>query len=203
MSAVPKRLLTPEEYLAQERKAEFRSEYYRGETFAMAGTSFEHWIIKDNIAREACNQLRGGPSRVGTSDLRVKVNATGLYTYPDVIIVCDKPELEDAHVDTLLNPRVVVEVLSDSTENYDRGDKFKHYWEVPSLQEYILVAQDKPLMECYVRQPNNSWLLTAYAGLHSTFEFASVPVLIPLAEVYNGVTFPEQPPPSSTPRLAR
>src|SRR5947209_3009314 len=146
MSSVPKTLLTTQEYLARERKAEFRSEFYRGEMFAMAGASWEHTLIKDNIAHEARNQLDDGPCRVLTSDLRVKVDATGLYTYPDVIIVCDEPMFEDRMFDTLLNPRCLMEVLSDSTEKYDRGEKFKHYRRVPSLQEYILIAQDEALV---------------------------------------------------------
>src|SRR5207302_1601010 len=115
MSSVPKRLLSPQEYLERERKAEFRSEFYAGEMFAMAGTTYEHTVIKDNIARHAGNQLEGGPCRVLTSDMRLKVDATGLYTYPDIVIVCEKPQLEDNFFDTLLNPRVVVEVLSEST----------------------------------------------------------------------------------------
>src|SRR6516164_9839252 len=118
MSTVAKRLLTSEEYLARERKADYRSEFYRGEMFALAGASWEHTLIKDNLAREAGNQLKTGPCRVVTSDLRVKVSATGLYTYPDVVIVCDEPQFEDQVMDTLLNPRILVEVLSDSTEKY-------------------------------------------------------------------------------------
>src|SRR5438094_499662 len=141
MSTVSKRLLSPEEYLAQERRAEFRSEYLRGEVFAMAGASYEHTRIKDNFSREIGNQLKGGPCFVLTSDMRVKVNATGLYTYPDAVIVCEQGRFEDANVDTLLNPRVIVEILSDSTEAYDRGGKFGHYRQIASLQEYVLVAQ--------------------------------------------------------------
>src|SRR5947209_5769250 len=117
----PTVLLSSQEYLVRERAADFRSEYYRGEMFAMAGARFEHSLIKDHIAREAGNQLRGGPCQVVTSDLRVKVNVTGLYTYPDLVIVCDEPQFEDAVRDTLLNPRVIGEVLSESTEKYDRG----------------------------------------------------------------------------------
>ncbi len=191
MSSVLKPLLTPQEYLARERKAEFKSEYYRGETFAMAGASWEHTLIKDNLAIEAGNQLKGGPCRILTSDLRVKVSATGLYTYPDAIVVCDEPKFEDDVFDTLLNPRVVIEVLSDSTEKYDRGAKFAQYREVPSLQEYVMVAQDRPLMERYVRQPDGDWKLTAFSGMEQTFAFASIPVKIPLAEIYRDVKFPE------------
>jgi Uma2 family endonuclease len=193
MSTVPKRLLSPQEYLAQERLAAFRSEYYRGETFAMAGASWEHTRIKDNIARKVGNQLEGGPCEVYTSDLRVKVTATGLYTYPDVIVVCGEQQLEDAVMDTLLNPRALVEVLSDSTENYDRGDKFELYKQLVSLQEYVLVAQDRPYLERHVRQPDGSWVKTVFDDMAQSFSFVSVPVQIPLVEIYRGVEFPPAP----------
>ncbi len=124
--------------------------------------------------------------------MRVKVEATGLYTYPDIAIVCDEPRFEDAVFDTLLNPRVLVEVLSDSTEKYDRGAKFGHYRQIPSLQEYVLVAQDQPLVERYVRQPDGSWLLTVFEGLSQTFAFTSVPARIALADIYRGITLAEK-----------
>jgi len=183
--------LTPQEYLAIERKAEYRSEYYRGEMFAMAGATWEHTLVKDNTAREMGNQLKDGPCRVLTSDLRVKVDATGLYTYPDIVVVCDKPIFEDDLFDTLKNPRALIEVLSDSTEDYDRGTKFKMYRQIPSLQEYVLIAQDQPLVERHVRQTNGDWLMTELSDLSQTLEFASMPVKIALAEVYRGVEFPE------------
>ncbi|MCI0642593.1 MAG: Uma2 family endonuclease [Gemmataceae bacterium] len=193
MSRAHIRLLSPKEYLEQERHADFRSEYLRGEVFAMAGATFAHSLIKDNVAAEARSQLKDGPCRVVTSDLRVRVEATGLYTYPDIVIVCDEPSFDDNVLDTLLNPRTLVEVLSESTEKYDRGAKFAHYRQIPSLAEYVLVAQDRPLVERYVRQKDNDWLLTEFKELSSTFEFASVPVRIHLAEIYRGVTFPETP----------
>jgi len=193
MSAAPRRLLTPQEYLAQERLADFRSEYYRGEVFAMAGASYEHTLIKDNVAGETRTLLKDGPCRVLTSDMRVKVVATGLYTYPDIVIVCEEPKFEDDVFDTLLNPTVLVEVLSDSTEKYDRGDKFAQYRRIPSLQEYVLAAQDQMRVERYVRQPDSTWVLTEFTDSAGTFEFGSVPVRIPLAEVYSGVTMPENP----------
>ena len=191
MSTVPKTLLTPQEYLARERQADFRSEYYRGEMFAMSGASWEHTLIKDSLASEAANQLKSGPCRVLTSDLRVKVQATDLYTYPDMVIVCAEPLFEDDTFDTLLNPRVVVEVLSPSTEKYDRGTKFAQYRQLPSVQEYVLVAQDRPLVERYVRQTDETWVLTAFSDLTQTFAFGAVPVQVPLAEIYRGVAFPE------------
>jgi Uma2 family endonuclease len=191
MSGVLKPLLTPQEYLARERKAEFRSEYYRGEMFAMAGTSWEHTLIKENIARHAGNQLNGGPCRIVTSDLRVNIPATGLYTYPDIIVVCDKPEFEDDVFDTLLNPRVLMEVLSESTEKYDRGEKFKQYRQIPSLQEYVLIAQDEALVERHVRQPDDTWVPTEFRGLAATLIFASIPVKIAMTDIYRGVVFPD------------
>src|SRR5436190_8120239 len=123
MSTAPKMKLTPAEYLAIERQAEFKSEYYRGEMFAMAGASRQHCFVKDNLAGELHQQLKGGPCRSLTSDMRLKVEPTGLYTYPDIAIICGKPEFEDNEADTLLNPTVIAEVLSDSTEKYDRGTK--------------------------------------------------------------------------------
>lgn len=191
MSAMPKTKLTPTEYLAIERQAEFKSEYYRGEMFAMAGASEEHCLAKDNLAGEVGNQLKSRRWRVVTSDMRVKVDPTGLYTYPDVVIYCDRPEFEDDVFDTLLNPRAIVEVLSKSTEAYDRGPKFRHYRQIPSLQEYVLVWQDEPVVERHVRQPDGSWLLTEFAGLDRVLEFTSVPARVPLAEIYRDVAFPD------------
>ena len=193
MSTAVKTLLSPQEYLDRERRADFRSEFYRGEMCAMAGASWEHTLIKDNMAGAAGNRLKGGPCRVVTSDLRVKVNATGLYTYPDLVIVCDEPQFDDHVRDTLLNPRVIVEVLSDSTEKYDRGTKFAHYRQLSSVQEYVLVAQDRPLVERYVRQADDTWMLTVFDDLTETFDFGSIAAPIPLADIYRGVTFPETP----------
>lgn len=189
MSSVLKPLLTPQEYLARERKADYKSEFFRGETFAMAGASREHTSIKDDVARHTGNQLENGPCRVWTSDMRVKIDATGLYTYPDIIIVCDQPEFEDGEFDTLLNPRVLIEVLSDSTEAYDRGAKFKHYRQIPSLQEYVLISQKEPLVERLVRQPNGDWLLTEFGDQTQPFVFASIPVQLAFADIYRGVEF--------------
>lgn len=205
MSAALKPRLTEDQYLARERHNDFRSEFYRGEMFAMAGASYEHTLVTSNIAGEARAQLKSGPCRVVSSDLRVKILASGLYTYPDVVIVCDEPEFADGVMDTLLNPHALVEVLSDSTEKYDRGEKFAQYRKIPSLKEFVLVAQDQTLVERYVRQPDDSWLLTAFAEpvgsadagskrvLTTTFEFSTLPVRIPFADIYLGVEFPAAP----------
>lgn len=189
----PKKL-TPAEYLAIERKAATKSEYYRGEMFAMAGASYEHNRVKDNLARQIGNQLEGGPCFPLTSDMRVLIQATGLFTYPDIVIVCGPPEFADAEVDTLLNPQVIIEVLSESTEKYDRGAKFRQYQQIPSLREYVLVSQNEPVVERFVRQTSGDWLLTTFTGRYGEFALETAPARIPLVQVYSGVTFPETPP---------
>lgn len=193
MSAVPKRLLSPAEYLARERSAEFRSEYYRGETFAMAGASRFHNRAKENLVIEIGTRLKGSPCQTFSSDQRVKVSATGLYTYPDIVIVCGQPEYAAEDEDALTNPVAVIEVLSPSTEKYDRGAKFRQYQQLLSVKEYILVSQDEPLCERFVRQGDGSWNLTVIAGLHGELTFTTVPARIPLADIYNGVVFPAPP----------
>jgi Uma2 family endonuclease len=193
MSAVPKPKpkLTPSEYLAIERKAEFKSEYYDGEMFAMAGARFPHNSIKDNLIYRLGQQLNGGPCRTLSSDQRVKVDETGLYTYPDIIILCESPQFEDNEQDILLNPRVIIEIMSESTEKYDRGEKARHYKRIPSLREYILVSQYKPVVDRLVRLDNGSWNVTEFSGLNVTLEFTSVPAKVALSEIYRGVEFPE------------
>ena len=140
MSSLPKARFTPEEYLALERQAEYRSEFFHGEIFAMAGASREHNLIAGNVSRELGNQLKGRPCETYQSDMRVKVSDTGLYTYPDVVVACGELAFEDDEVDTLLNPTLLIEVLSESTESYDRGKKFGYYRTIQSLAEYLLVA---------------------------------------------------------------
>jgi len=197
MSAVPKSRLTPAEYLARERAAEYRSEFFDGEMFALAGASYAHVVIADNLTVALGTALCGGPCRTLSHDMRVKVSPTGLYTYPDIVVLCGPPELEDANGDTLLNPTAIIEVLSDATEKYDRGKKFDHYRRIASLQEYVLVAQDRPQVERFARQPDGGWLLTVFADPAGEFALSSAPARIPMAEVYRGVELPsEEPPPS-------
>ncbi len=199
MPTVEKRLLTEQEYLRRERAAEYKSEFYRGEMFAMAGASRRHNLIAAAIARLLGNQLVDQSCEVYASDMRVKVSATGLYTYPDVVVTCDGPRFEDEQVDTLLNPKVLIEILSDATEKYDRGAKWAQYRELPSLQEYVLVSQDSPLVECYLRQPEGNWLLRSSNSLADELRLESLDVRIPLAEVYRQIEFP---PPQLRPRPA-
>ena len=142
MSTVPKNFITLEEYLHREQAAEFRSEYFRGEMFAVAGASANHNLIVLNAGASLRDQLKKKPCRVYSSDLKLRIEATGLYSYSDLSVVCGEPQLESNGGDVLLNPVVLVEVLSDSTEAYDRGKKFEHYRTIPSLKHYVLVAQD-------------------------------------------------------------
>jgi Uma2 family endonuclease len=180
-----KKLMTPEEYLAFERASPEKHEYYRGEIFAMAGGSEQHSAISANVIGELYGALRHPPCRVYTSDLRVKVPATGLYTYPDASVVCGGPEFHDEHRDTLLNPRVIFEVLSPSTESYDRGEKFDNYASIPSLVDYVLVSQDEKLVEHYTRRPDG-WLLRRLRG-GETLHLASIGCEIAVNDLYSRV----------------
>ena len=190
MSAQRLPFLTPEQYLEIERKAECKSEYWSGQMFAMAGASREHNLISLNVAAEARFHLRGGPCETYTNDMRVQVSATGLYTYPDVAVVCGEPLFLDSEVDTLLNPLVLVEVLSDSTGSYDRGGKWKNYQRLDSLQEYVLISQEEPRVERYVRQPNGQWLYSQVDGLDAVLPLDALGVTLPLSEIYARVKFP-------------
>jgi Uma2 family endonuclease len=190
MSTAPKRRLTETEYLAIERAAETRSEFYQGEMFAMAGVSLQHSLIASNLNRAIGNAIDGRGCQVHQSELRVKVDQTGLYTYPDIVVFCGKAQLEDNHFDTLLNPTILIEVLSDSTEAYDRGAKFSQYRTVSSLKEYVLVSQKEASCERFVRQPNEDWAFRAIIGLESTLMLDSIQIQIPLALIYRDVEFP-------------
>jgi Uma2 family endonuclease len=181
--------LTPEQYLALERKATTKSEYLSGHIYAMAGASREHNLIAGNIFGELRFQLRERPCEAYVNDMRLKVSSTGLYTYPDVAVVCDGPRFEDTYLDTLLNPIVLVEVLSPSTEAYDRGEKFAHYRRLESLQEYVLVAQDLVRLEHYLRQ-GDKWLLTELSDLDDVLHVVSIGCDLPLREIYAKVELP-------------
>ena len=175
-----------EQYLALERKAEQKSEYINGRIFAMAGASRQHNQITFNISVALGIQLKGRTCVAYSSDMRVKVKQTGLYTYPDVVATCNEPQFEDSFVDTLLNPTIIIEVLSDSTEVYDRGGKFAHYRRLPSLQEYILIAQDGICVEHYSRQ-DERWLLTEMSDLAETLRLDSIDCTLSLVDIYDKV----------------
>jgi Uma2 family endonuclease len=188
-SAAFKPHLTPQQYLALERKSEVKHEYHAGVMYAMAGTSREHNLIAGNLFGEIRAQLRDRPCEVYVGDMRVLVSPTGLYTYPDVVAVCGEPRFEDHEVDTLLNPTLIVEVLSPTTEAYDRGKKFGHYRRLESLQEYVLVAQDEVRVERYTRQ-GDEWLLTELSQLEDSLRLASIGCEVSLREIYAKVVFP-------------
>lgn len=191
MSSVPKTYLTPEEYLHRERTAEYRSEYYRGETFAMAGASANHNLIVLNAGSHLREQLKKKPCRVYPSDLKVRVKATGLYAYPDLSVVCGEPELESKDGEVLLNPIAIVEVLSDSTEAYERGKKFEHYRTIPSLRHYVLIAQDRHSIDCFSRQEDGTWSLSACQNIDSSVGLASIDCQLEINEVYDKVMLAE------------
>ena len=181
-------LITPEEYLVMEREAEFKSEYRDGQIVAMPGASRPHNLISGNIFGEFYLQFLDRTCEVYTNDMRVKVSDRGLYTYPDVVVMCDEPRFEDNHVDTLLNPTVIVEVLSPSTENYDRHDKFLSYQTLESLQEYILVSQKGVHVEQYICQ-NGNWNLREFRSLDDVLVLASIECQLAVRAIYAKVQF--------------
>ncbi len=178
--------LTPEEYLAFERKATTKHEYVNGQIVAMSGASFAHNFITANIAIHLGIQLMNGECRVATSDMRVKVTEIDSYFYPDVVVVCGEPIPEDNIFDTLLNPTVMVEVLSPSTETYDRGEKFEFYQQIASLKDYILISQDKVHIEHYCRQ-GAEWIQTEFQGLEEVLPLLSIGCELRLQDVYRRV----------------
>jgi Uma2 family endonuclease len=181
--AAPKLTMTPDEYLAMERASLEKHEYCDGEVFAMAGASEAHNLIVGNVITALNVAVRRRPCKVYPSDMRIKVPATGLYTYPDASVVCDRPVFDDGKLDILLNPRVLVEVLSDSTEDYDRGTKLKNYRTIPSFVDYLLVSQREVLVEHHVRQPDGSWIMREHrAG--GRIELASIGCGVDVDELY-------------------
>jgi Uma2 family endonuclease len=183
------RRLTEVEYLELERVAEFKSEFFDGELFAMAGGTPRHSLVGTNLTIEFGNRLKGKHCAPYNADLRIKVEATGLLTYPDLSVICGPIQFAAGTDDTVVNPTVLVEVLSESTEAYDRGKKFEHYRQIPTLQEYLLVSQTEPRIEQFIRQPDGRWLLNEAAGLEASLELPSLRVSISLAEVFAKVNF--------------
>jgi Uma2 family endonuclease len=182
---------TPQEYYALEREAGYKSDFYAGEIFAMAGGTVQHSLISANLTREVGLQLKEKPCRVFESNLRVAVKATGLRCYPDVSVFCGPLEYddEDPEHETLTNPIVLFEVLSKSTEGFDRGLKSESYRRIPSLQAYLLVRQDAPRIEILERQSDGTWVLREAAGLEASMEIRSLQISLPFAEVYARVDF--------------
>jgi len=181
--------MSEQDYLDFERSSPDKHEYADGEIFAMSGGTIEHSSIAANIIIELGNALLGRGCRVLTSDMRIKIPATGRYVYPDGSVVCARPEFTDDKRDTLLNPRLIIEVLSDSTEAYDRGDKFVAYQTVASLNEYVLASQKEARIEVFSRQPDGSWSLRSY-GPGDRAALSSLGCVLEVDRVYTDVFAP-------------
>lgn len=189
MPTQPRRFLTPEEYLMIERVAPYKSEYYSGEMFALAGANDNHNTIAGNIFAALHAFLKGKKCFVYQNDMRLGILSNDLYTYPDVMTICGRKQFLDENHDTLLNPILIVEVLSPSTESYDRGDKFAHYRTISTLQEYVLIAQDKPHVEKFRRNEEGLWVLSEASGMEGTIELTSIKYTLALLDVYAEVEF--------------
>jgi len=187
MASQPKTTYTPEAYLEIDRGSEFKNEYFNGEIFAMTGASREHNLIASNVNASLNIQLKGRQCEVYVNDMRVKVSPGGLYAYPDVVVVCGAPMFEDKATDTLTNPTVVIEVLSKSTEAYDRGDKSVHYRKLRSLLEYLLISQNRHHVEHFVRQPDNQWLLSETDDKQAAIDLASINCRLAMVDIYDKV----------------
>jgi Uma2 family endonuclease len=188
MSTQPKSYLTPEEYLAIERKAQSKSEYWNGEMFAVSGARRAHNVIAFNSALALGSQLQDKPCEAYVADMRVRTTA-GLYTYPDLTLVCGEPQFVDGEFDTLVNPSLIVEILSLSTEAYDRVEKFEQYRTIDSLREYLMIASTRIHADLYIRQPNGDWLLRVSDKLEDVIELSSCGCTLRLADVYKKVKF--------------
>lgn len=182
---------SPEEYLAFERGTDARHEYLDGHVYAMAGESIEHSRICVNVAGELRSRLKGRPCEVLSPNMKVVTSPTGLFSYPDVVVVCGEPQFYDERRDILTNPTVVFEVLSPSTEAYDRGEKFLRYrTQIAALRAYVLVSQHRPLVEHYVRQPDGSWSYSSAGDLSEAIDLPSIDCHLPLSEIYDRIIFP-------------
>src|SRR6266446_379965 len=187
VSSPAKTRLTPEEYLVRERQAETKSEYLAGQTLLMGGASRRHVLIVTNVVGELRRQLKGRPCLLFSTDLRLRVTPTGLFTYPDVMVVCGEATYVDQEADTLTNPTLIVEVLSASTQDYDRGRKFEHYRSLASLQEYLLVAQAKVHVEHFQKQPDGRWVLAETSRRDDVVRLPSIGCDLALTEIYDKV----------------
>ena len=182
-------VFTSSEYLSLERQSEIRHEYLDGFVYAMAGESPAHSPICFNLSVVIGTQLRGTSCRGFSPNMKVRAGEAGLYSYPDLAVACGEPAFEDKHGDVLLNPTVVFEVLSRSTEAYDRGEKFERYKKVETLRDYVLVSQDQPRIERFSLQPDGTWSKSEVSGLDSTLALDTINCRIPLAEVYERIAF--------------
>ncbi len=184
-------LISCEEYLNRERGSQIKHEYRNSVMVAMTGASMRHNLIVANLLRVLGNRLINGPCRVVPSDLRLKIQDSSRYTYPDVMVICDKPFYEGKRQDTILNPSIIIEVLSDSTEAYDRGEKFMHYQRIDSLKEYILVSQKDPYVDRFTRREDSQWLYSCCTGDEAVVTLATIGQEFPLSEFYQGLDWAE------------
>lgn len=185
MSVQPKPYYSFEDYLAAERECrDEKHEYVAGQVFAMTGASFNHNLIAANLVRHLGNRLESGPCLVVAADMRLRIETADACTYPDVIVLCDRPSFHDGRRDVLTNPTLLVEVLSPSTEGYDRGGKFALYRHLPSLRQYLLVAQDRCAVDVFTRQPGDRWILDAYTDPRAEIPLDSVGCTLPVGEIY-------------------
>ncbi len=189
MSTQAKAYLTPEQYLEIERAAEYKSEYFHGEMFAMSGGTLDHGRIFRNLISLLNTQLRGRSCEVAGSDLRLQVSSKGLFTYPDIVVFCGQPQFADPRRDTLTDATVIIEVLSPSTENYDRGFKFEQYRKIPSLKDYLVLAQDRVHLEHHTRQSDGSWNLRETSDLNAVIQLPSIECSFRVSEAYERVEF--------------
>lgn len=187
MSHQVKTYISPEDYLAIERAAEYKNEYVNGEIFAMTGASRKHNLIVTNVVSTLSSQLRGKPCEVYPGEMRVKAPAARSYVYPDVVVVCGEPQFEDDYLDTLLNPTLVVEVLSKSTESYNRIGKTAYYRTIESLTEYLLVAQEEYRVEQYLKQADGRWLLSDVRSLENVIELEIIGCSLALRDIYDRI----------------
>ena len=189
---VPQRYYTPEEYLALEREADFKSEYFEGRIYAMAGAGDPHNVIADNIVGELYIQMKGSPCRSRSRDTKVRSSDGTHFFYPDIVVVCGQPQYHDGTKDVLVNPKIIVEVLSPSTEAVDRGEKFEKLKSLASLTDYILVAQGEPQIDHFIRQSDGSWSRQSASGLDAEIYIASIGCTLRLIDVYGGIPLPLQ-----------
>ena len=192
MTALPqKKKYTPAEYLALEEKAETKSEYWNGVIVAMSGAAIDHQQIVSNLTVLLANKLKGR-CRVFPSEMKVWIKKRDKFFYPDLTIICDAPEFYKKRRDTIINPKLIIEVLSKSTASFDRAEKFLSYQTLPSLEEYILISQEKPLVEQHIKREDGNWIYQATIGIESSVTFPSVEVTLSLDEIYDLVEFEEE-----------
>lgn len=191
MATVPQPWFTPEEYVVLEDQSEMKHEYHAGRMYAMSGASMPHTEIQVNLYREVSFSLKGTPCKMFPSDLRIWIEADGSMTYPDLSIFCAKPTSVKGLTNSFVNPICIIEVLSPSTESYDRGKKFDIYRQIPTLQEYVLIAQSEPAVDLFRRQQNGHWDYVPIRGINAILELTSASIQIPLGEIYLGITFDE------------